>query len=129
MSVLMKGFSAQLQCPTSLGNVEAVNQSLLGRVLFPLEPQNTRCNSHRTTHIWLARIKLYCRKPCNPNGIVSRCMANIAVKYGLVPLVSLSAVQTLLSIKNAGNFVGIYHRLPSLPSFTGIITNYKICKD
>lgn len=40
MSVLMKGFSAQLQCPTSLGNVEAVNQSLLGRVLWNLRTQD-----------------------------------------------------------------------------------------
>lgn len=108
------------------------NPSLPGCNLSPLESQNTRCSSNKTTHIWLARIKFACRWSCNLNGIVSRDLVNIAECPGiyiLVPLMSTSAVRILPSIKNAGIFVGIYHSLLSLPSFMGIITNYKICKD
>lgn len=112
-----KGIFSSALISTFFGKYGGTRIKVCQNVSFsPLEPWGTRCNSNKTTHIWLwlERIKLSCRKSHYPNAIVSRHMDNTAVcpgKYVLIPLVSLPAVQILLYIKNAEDFSEIYDGL------------------
>ena len=128
--MLMKSLSPQY--PTSLGHVEALELMSARTYTFSYGMSEHQIKQQQNTHIWLIRIKLSCRKSCNPNSIFSRHMANIALCPGIywwVPSHVFICISALLAFKNARNFVGIYLRLTSLPSFTGIMTNYKTCKD
>lgn len=128
----MKAFSPQLPCLTSLGNVEALASGPTRAYAFPFGTSEHHMQQQRIQPCLTCKTKRSCRKPWHLNGIASKHTVNMAVRPGthvLVPLTSLSAVQILLFWGNAGNFVGIYHGLSTLPSFTGIIANYKIFKD
>lgn len=128
----MKAFSPQLPCLTSSGNVEALASRSARAYVFPFGTSKHHMQQQQIQPCLACKTKLSCRKPWRLDGIASRHTVNMAVRPGthvLILFTSLSSVHILLFFENVGNFVGIYHGLPSLPSFTGIISNYKIFKD